>query len=142
MSGLEIAGTVLAIIPICIKLAEGCISAQEKAQRFKTWKGRLASCVATLTRQQQALRQTIQIMLLPILPRQTINNMLNDPQGDDWCEELLIDKFKQHHTATYDYFLQTIRELHELTMELLVEFGLDITPDVGFLFIWSCWCSQ
>lgn len=159
MSGVEVAGFVLAAFPLAISALEHYRTTAEtlgvfwKIRReYKTWMhglkiGRLA------------FEQNLEQFLLPLIADEDeLERLIAEPDGPGWKNPVLEKRLRQRLPKSYDLYLESIDHIKDVMDDLSHELGIDkagfqskvsedevcphtisfSTPDFITICLWNC----
>ena len=126
MSGVEAAGFVLAVFPLCISALEHYRDTAEvlgffwKIQReYKKWKHNLDFC-------RLAFEQNLEEFLLPLIADEDeLRTLISDPSGPAWAELELEERLRERLPKSYELYLESIEHIKDVMVELKKELGID-----------------
>jgi hypothetical protein len=124
MSGIEVAGLLLGVIPLVISALEHYEGTLEPTIAFFKWNSELSAAVRKLWMQHTLYEQSIRLMLTPITNDQELNEMMDDTESGLWKDADLADQLRQRLGKAYNPYLSTIKEIEGI-MKTLAE-KLDI----------------
>jgi hypothetical protein len=123
MSGMEIAGVILGVIPI-LQLAVD----QFHGDKFKTllkYQQVIRGISRKLDLEHALFYSTCEKLLSPIVDEDRLAELLSNPKASKWKDADLEDHLMDHlGDKKYDLYLSTIRELATLIMSLREDLGL------------------
>lgn len=119
MSGVEVAGFLLAAFPLAISALEHYKDAAEplgvfwKIRReYKTWMHNLNFC-------RLAFEQNLEEFLLPLIAGEDeLQRLIADPGGPDWKNPELDERLRQRLPKSYDLYLESINRIKDVMDEL------------------------
>lgn len=123
MSGFEIAGVVLAVIPILQIGLEPFMG-----ERFKTLlkhRQTIRSISRKLDIEHAQFHSTCEKLLSPLVDENRLAELLSNPKGSVWKDADLEEDLRDHlGDRKYKLYLSTIKELAGLMISLREELGL------------------
>lgn len=116
MSGIEIAGLVLAIIPIFISAIEHY---EDGLLPYKVWKltvyrRELARYRTKLRLQYGLYNSALEELLVDVVPEQELRAMIAQGFGPTWKNPALEDKLKKRLGSVYGTYLDVMKEMQEV----------------------------
>lgn len=121
LTGIEIAGVILATFPLIIS---GLEHYEQGFQPIKEWirfRGEFAAFLNSLVRQKIFFRQNIEELLSPIISSEyEMSLLLDNPGGDAWGDQGLNEQLRRRlpgkyeyecYTTTVSYILETLGQL-------------------------------
>ncbi|GAB1315508.1 hypothetical protein MFIFM68171_05718 [Madurella fahalii] len=120
MSGLEVAGVVLGILPLAVRALEGymsVLSSMKHAQR------NLRALVRDLETEQLRLQTTCEILLDGVAPPSVIDKLVRTPFGPGW--KPYNDRLRLRLWTTFGKFEEQVVEMQEAAEELRAKLGLE-----------------
>ena len=126
MSGIEVAGFVLAAFPIAISALEHYRETAEvlglfwKIRReYKTW-------IHNLNIGRLAFEQNLEQFLLPLIADEDeLQHLIANPAGPEWKNPELEVRLKQRLPKSYNLYLESIDHINDVMNELKHELGID-----------------
>ena len=123
MSGMEIAGVVLGVIPI-LQLAVDQFHG-EKFKALVKYKQIIRSISRKLELEHAQFHSTCEKLLSPLVDEDRLAELLSNPKASKWNDADLEDHLKVHlGEKKYDLYLTTIKDLANLIMSLKDDLGL------------------
>ncbi|PMD14530.1 hypothetical protein NA56DRAFT_693937 [Hyaloscypha hepaticicola] len=128
MSGVEIAGFVLAALPLMIS---GLEHYRESAEVLETWwkiKREYQKCMRNLKYHKVAFEENLEELLLPLIADEVkLHRLLNDPGGSEWKDPKLEALLQQRMPKTYSSYMDTMESMLETIKGLEESLGTDKT---------------
>lgn len=126
MSGIEVAGLVLAAFPLAIAALEHYRTTAEtlgffwKIRReYKTWTHGLNIC-------QLAFEQNLEQFLLPlIVDEDELQRLISKPGSPEWQNPDLEIRLRQRLPKSYDLYLESIEHIQDVMNDLKGELGIN-----------------
>ncbi|KAF2873674.1 hypothetical protein BDV95DRAFT_517599 [Massariosphaeria phaeospora] len=100
-TGIEVAGLVLAAIPLLIAAIENYEHTIEPTVAFFRWKGELSKVVADFTVVYASYNQALELLLRPVASKTDLIRMLEDPSCDLWTLGSSAKNLQAHLGAAY-----------------------------------------
>lgn len=113
MSGFEIAGVVLALLPLAVKAAQVYA---EILSTHKAAKHELTKLIQDLETEEACLRNTCELLLTGVAPRTAVDKLVETPFGPEWQPFNKQMRLRLWHT--HDNFVKQIGEMLAATREL------------------------
>lgn len=113
MSGFEVAGVVLAVLPLAIEAAKGYMSVLSSV---KDAKRNLKALVHDLETEQIRLETTCEVLLDGIVPSSAVDRMIRTPLGPEW--KLYNDQLKLRLWTTSKKFEEQVVEMQTAALKL------------------------
>lgn len=126
MSGIEVVGLALGILPLAIKALQGyrtMLSGVRGADRD------LKALVQDLETEQVRLQTTCEVLLDGIAPLSRIDDMVEKPFGPEW--EQFSDEIRERLWTATDKFKEHAKEMQEAAEELRVKLFMEADGKVG-----------
>ncbi|KAI0435611.1 hypothetical protein F4803DRAFT_544977 [Xylaria telfairii] len=120
MSGLEVAGLVLGVLPIAVKAIQGY---REIFHSIKNIDQDLRHIELDLETERLRLQNTCETLLVGIVPPTKIHSMIEDPLGPDW--KSYTEKLRLRLYTSYELFEKRVIEMSEATKELRLRLGIE-----------------
>ena len=133
MSGFEIAGIALAILPICSAAINGYASTMSAARAFKNRGGLVSEYTRRLEVHAAHIQFTVRLLYLPFVARADIEHMLQDHRNSLWTDSHVVTQLKTRHGSLYELFERRINDLTKSLARLVYLLGLAKSSDVSGL---------
>lgn len=125
MSGIEVAGIVLAIIPILTAALGKIDETPDRIARFRTWQRDIPTFIAQLNAQRIRLVMSLRILFqLAGLPEPNLQDISQKSAATLWDRADIVVTLKQAHGEVYDAIESDIKQIRGLMEELCAKFGL------------------
>ena len=121
LTGIEIAGAILAIFPLAIS---GLEHYEHGFQAIKEWirfRGEFATFLNALVRQKIFFRQNIEELLSPIISSEyEMSLLLDSPGGSAWADKELNERLRRRLPGKYEYecYTTTVSYILEILEKL------------------------
>jgi hypothetical protein len=126
MTGVEIVGLVLAVLPLFISALEQYNEGLEPVKSFFQWRTQLPCFIRALRTQRVHLEQNLKVLLSPIASQDEITTMILDPTGEMWKGDM-ADRLQERLGEAYEEYQSTVIDCEEILKSLIVR--LDINQD-------------
>jgi hypothetical protein len=115
MSGVEIAGFVLAAFPLMISALEHYRKGAEVLEGWWMIKCEYRKCKNNLNYHKVAFEENLEELLLPLIADEDkLQRLLNDPGGPEWKDPELEKLLKERMPKTYSSYLDTVGMMMEV----------------------------
>src|ERR1700728_2961217 len=117
LSGVEIAGLVLATFPLVISALEAYDDGFQQIKEWVRFKGEFAAFLNALARQRIFFRQNLEELLAPIVESDfEMAQLLDDPGGAAWKGDDTNERLKQRLSGRYEYdaYVAVVKSVMEL----------------------------
>lgn len=120
MSGLEVAGIVLAVIPLFILAIEHYEDGlgPVKMLRLSVYRRQLAHYRTKLVLEYGLYTNALEELLVDIVPRQDLRNMITQGSGPLWKDPMLDNRLKERLGMIYDTYLIVMRQMQEVMVKI------------------------
>lgn len=120
MSGLEVAGIVLAVIPLFISAIEHYEDGlgPVKMLRLSVYRRQLAHYRTKLVLEYGLYTNALEELLVDIVPRQDLRNMITQGSGPLWRDPMLDNRLKERLGMIYDTYLLVMRQMQEVMVKI------------------------
>jgi len=119
MSGVEIAGFVLAAFPLMISALEHYRDTAEVLEGWWKIKCEYRKCMRNLKYHKLAFEEALEELLLPLIANEDkLQLLLKEPGGPAWKDQELEDMLKERMPKTYSSYLDTIEMMLETVQAL------------------------
>lgn len=104
LTGIEIAGTILATFPLIISAMEHYENGFQPIKEWIRFRGEFATFLNSLVRQKIFFRQNIEELLSPIISSDyEMSVLLDDPGGRAWTDTELSDRLRRRLPGKFEY---------------------------------------
>ncbi|KAL5313882.1 hypothetical protein ACEPPN_018305 [Leptodophora sp. 'Broadleaf-Isolate-01'] len=125
MSGVEIAGFVLASLPLMISALEHYRETAEVLEGWWKIKREYIKCMRNLKYHKVAFEENLEELLLPLIADESkLQELLKDPGGPSWQDRTLEAMLKERMPKTYSSYLDTIETMKETIQDLEEALGM------------------
>ncbi|KAL2067321.1 hypothetical protein VTL71DRAFT_1745 [Oculimacula yallundae] len=125
MSGVEIAGFVLASIPLMISALEHYRETAEVLEGWWKIKREYTKCMRNLKYHKVAFEENLEELLLPLIADEMrLQELLRDPGGPSWQDPALEAMLKERMPKTYASYLDTMETMKETIQDLEEALGM------------------
>lgn len=122
LTGVEIAGTVLAAFPLIISAMEHYERGFQPIKEWIRFRGEFATFLNALVRQKIFFRQNIEELLSPIISSDyEMSVLLDNPGGRAWTDVELNDRLRRRLPGKYEYecYTTTVSYILEVLEKLM-----------------------
>ncbi|EKG16004.1 hypothetical protein MPH_06826 [Macrophomina phaseolina MS6] len=130
MSGVELAGLVLAVLPLVISALEDYNEGLDPVKAFVKWENYLPQYIRKLRNQHVHYEQTLRLLLAPITTEYELAEMIAEPHGELWKDPEMARKLKLKLDESYDAYHQTIQDVEKIMRAIAEKLDLERTIDV------------
>lgn len=130
MSGVELAGLVLAVLPLVISALEDYNNGLDPVKAFVKWENYLPQYIRKLRNQHVHYEQTLRLLLAPITTEYELAEMIAEPHGDLWKDPEMARKLKLKLDESYGAYHQTIKDVEGIMTKIAEKLDLDRTINV------------
>ncbi|ERF72611.1 hypothetical protein EPUS_08747 [Endocarpon pusillum Z07020] len=124
-SGIEVAGVVLAAIPLVISALETYENLLDPTKAFFKYGAELSRATRQLVNYYTSYEQSIRILLTPIADPQELHDMMENTDSELWKDNEIEQALQDRLGTSYRAYIRTVREI-ESTMTSIAE-HLNIT---------------
>lgn len=122
MSGFEIAGVVLAGIPILVSALKLCV---KSGNTYRKYTREIQSLIRSLETEQTKLQNVCERLLVNIVPETKIEDMISDPFGPLWGEEATQKKINERLWRSAKIFKENVVDMNDAVEEMKRKLDLD-----------------
>ncbi len=144
LTGIEIAGLVLASFPIIISAIENYENGFRPLKEWIRFRGEFATFLSDMIRQKIFFRQNMEDLLSPIVGSDfDMSQLLDDPAGKAWQDAELARKLQLRLPGKYEYECYTttvgyiLERLEKLKAKLKIEGGQVYFASSNSVLGWS-----
>jgi hypothetical protein len=125
MSGVEIAGFVLAAFPLLISALEHYREGAEVLEGWWKIKREYKKCKQNLNYHKLAFEENLEELLLPLIADDDeLKRLIECPGGDKWNDPALEERLRERLPKTYSSYLDTIEMMKNVVQELDQALGM------------------
>lgn len=126
MSGVEVAGFVLAVFPLAITALEHYRESADVLgiwwkfrKEYRTWNHSLSLC-------RLSFESNLEEFLLPLIAdEEQLQSLLAKPDGPEWKNPDLERRLRERLPKSYELYVESIDRIKDLMNELKHELGID-----------------
>ncbi|KAH0559170.1 hypothetical protein GP486_004294 [Trichoglossum hirsutum] len=121
VTGIELAGLILATFPLVISTLEHYENGFQQIKEWVRFRGEFAMFLNAMNRQKIFFRQNIEELLSPIVASEyEMSQLLDAPGGPAWMDEELNEKLRKRLPGKYEYecYISTVSAILELLEKL------------------------
>jgi hypothetical protein len=111
MSGFEVAGVILGVIPLLVSALEHYANSVRTIQRFRRYKYELKTLALELKTEQTLFRNTCELLLDGIVDDQAIDEQLTDPDGELWSKLDFQKNLQKRLGSSYEVYIERVRAM-------------------------------
>jgi hypothetical protein len=130
MSGFEVAGIVLGVIPIVISALEDYDEGLTAIQRWRKYEREVRSLIRNLETERLRLQTICEKLLIGIAPPSRIEHMINDPTGSLWHEEDIQKKINARLWKSAQNYDETLQEMRKAIDEMMDRIKPNSVPSI------------
>ncbi|KAL1626536.1 hypothetical protein SLS54_002698 [Diplodia seriata] len=131
MSGVELAGLVLAVLPLVISALEDYNDGLDPVKAFVKWENYLPQYIRKLRNQHVHYEQTLRLLLAPITTEYELAEMIAEPHGHQWRDDAMAKKLMYKLDESYDAYHQTIKDIEKIMTTIAEKLDLDRASTVS-----------
>jgi hypothetical protein len=127
MSGVEVVGLVLGVLPLVIEGLEKYADGVRTIKRLMGYKWELETLIDRLRTENSIFKNTCEIVLLGLAPNSSIEKLLLEPGGSAWKTPDLARKLERRLRDSYGDFFNGVMGIHRAVKAIteLLGLGLD-----------------
>jgi hypothetical protein len=123
MSGFEVAGIVLAVLPLCISAIEDYKEGLEPLKAFVQWNNQLATLIRALRAQHVHYEMNLKAILMPITSDHEVTSLMSDGYGEMWNGEI-GKRLEDRLDLAYKSYQSTVEDCQRIMTAIAK--GLDV----------------
>jgi hypothetical protein len=131
MSGVEVAGFVLASLPLVISALEHYVDGVEAITRWWRYKAELSSLANSLCAENTRFLLICERLFRDLVPEDVLRLLMAHPGGAPWKDQELDNKLHQRLDFSHNVFLKVVSDMDEALKELQTKLKLDPDWKVG-----------
>jgi len=121
----EIAGLVLAVVPLLISALEHYEDAVDPYVAFRRWRQQLPKVIRDLYMGHTSYEQNIRLLLDQSTSNEQLSEMVSDPSCAHWKSEDLVDALQDRLGTAYEPCMSTINEIAGIMAEIAKCLNID-----------------
>ncbi|KAL8994644.1 MAG: hypothetical protein Q9169_005445 [Polycauliona sp. 2 TL-2023] len=126
LSGVEVAGLVLATLPLVIDCLEHYNEGLKPLRDFVKYRQKIIQLALELRKQRRELYGTCERLLAGVVESEEQSaHLLHDPLSPDWKEESLVSKLQERLGGSYTLYFDIIHSLAGTLTQFAHQIGLD-----------------
>ena len=125
MSGVEIAGFVLASVPLMISALEHYVDGVDTITRWWKYKAELTSFANILCAESTRFLLTCERLLRDLVPEESLGLLMADPSCSLWKDPQLEEKLRMRLQFSYTVFLKVLGDMDGALKDLQMKLKLD-----------------
>ncbi|KAF2205847.1 hypothetical protein GQ43DRAFT_361554 [Delitschia confertaspora ATCC 74209] len=130
MSGLEIAGVVLGVLPLFIQALEDYNEGLDPVKAFLRWERELPHFIRKLRNQHVHFQQTLRLLLEPIATDSELAEMLAAPAGKLWKEEGMAEKLQDKLQESFQAYQNIITDIERIMKKIASKLDLERAANI------------
>jgi hypothetical protein len=133
MSGVEIAGLVLASIPLVVSALEHYSDGMSTFERWWRYKREVNRVVRLLVAEQALFQGTCEKLLNAVVTPTELERLIELPGGAQWKDSTLDESLRRHLGRSYDSYMSCVEDMNAVLKDLEARLELDPNGKVGIL---------
>ena len=125
MSGVEIAGFVLASVPLVISALEHYVDGLDTMTRWWRYRAELISFANILCAESTRFLLTCERLLRDLVPEESLGLLMADPGCSLWKDPWLEEKLRMRLQFSYTVFLKVLGDMDGALKDLQMKLKLD-----------------
>ncbi|OCL10028.1 hypothetical protein AOQ84DRAFT_290086 [Glonium stellatum] len=130
MSGAEVTGLVLAVMPLFISALEDYNEGLDPIKAFMRWERELPQFIRKLRNQHVHYEQTLRLLLAPITSEFELAEMISEPNGSLWKNKKIAGRLQDKLEESYEAYQSTIIDIEKIMKKIASKLDLDRASDV------------
>lgn len=131
MSGFEVAGVVLAVLPLFISALEHYENGLDPIRAFLEFDSELPNQIRKLRDQHIIYNLTMRDLLKPIVDSEDIEEMISNPGGAAWKDSGMQKMLEERLGESYQAYLDTIKRMEEIMKTIAKDLKIDQSDRVS-----------
>ena len=125
MSGFEVAGVVLAVLPLFISALEQYENGLDPIRAFLEFDSELPNQIRKLRDQHIIYNLTIRALLESIVESEDIEEMISNPGGASWNYGAMQEMLEERLGESYQAYFDTIKHMEEIMKAIAKDLKID-----------------
>ena len=130
MSGAEVTGLILAVMPLFISALEDYNEGLDPIKAFMRWERELPQFIRKLRNQHVHYEQILRLLLAPITSEFELAEMIAQPNGPLWKNEMMARRLQDKLAESYQAYQSTIVDIEKVMKKIASKLDLDRASDV------------
>lgn len=130
MSGAEVTGLILAVMPLFVSALEDYNEGLDPIKAFMRWERELPQFIRKLRNQHVHYEQTLRLLLAPITSEFELAEMITQPNGPLWKAEIMAGRLQDKLAESYQAYQNTIVDIEKIMKKIASKLDLDRASDV------------
>ena len=137
MSGIEVAGVVLGVLPLVVTALEDYKEGLDPVKAFLRWERELPQFIRKLRNQHVHFQQTMRLLLEPITTDDELAEMLTDPGGKHWKDGKVASKLEDKLQESFQAYQSTIADIERIMKKIASKLDLERAAHVSGVLCWA-----
>lgn len=125
MSGFEVLGVILGVLPLVISALEHYEESVGVIHRYYYYKKEIRRLVLIIRTEQVELKNTCEQLLTDIVPVHQMEELLKDPRSTSWESPEVTRRLKARLRDSYEVYMERLKEMNAALKELRSRLDLD-----------------
>ncbi len=130
MSGVEVAGIVLGVLPLVISALEHYADGINTAKRFWRYKSEIRSLILQINTERSIFINTIEQLLTGVVETKQLAELISCPAGQVWREAGVEENLKNRLRGAYEIYLENVRSMEKALRVMMQKLALDANGKV------------
>jgi hypothetical protein len=121
MSGAEVAGLILAVLPLIMHTVDSYVQGVQTLKRFRTrrYREELEDYKLRIDTQQTEFLNTLELLFDGIVDcEDELRDLLTNPKGQLWTDSTIDAKLRKRLAHSYEVYIQTMWKLYSLLQQI------------------------
>jgi isopentenyl diphosphate isomerase/L-lactate dehydrogenase-like FMN-dependent dehydrogenase len=138
MSGFEVAGIVLATLPLIINALEHYAKGVETVARWRKYAAGITFLILTVKTQRIIFTNTLEQLLTGIVRADDMMDVLKDAGGEAWRTADIHNQLKDRLRDAYSAYVGNVEEMHKALKAMMENLALDPSGQVCTIWVVDC----
>lgn len=130
-TGIEVAGIVLAVLPLFISALEHYENGMDPIRAFLEFDSELPNQIRKLRDQHIIYNLTMKHLLSSVAESKDVDEMLSNPGGVCWKDDGLQKRLEERLDESYQAYLDTIKHIEEIMKTIAKDLKIDQSDRVN-----------
>jgi hypothetical protein len=131
MSGIEVAGLILGVIPLVISALEHYEDLIGPSVAFIKFHGNLARAVRELRNQHALFEQTILILLIPITKPEERSHMIDNSDSELWQDAGIEQALRETLDGAYPAYMSVFHDIQRIMVSIALKLNIEGAESVS-----------
>lgn len=125
VTGIEVAGLVLAVFPIVVNAIDEYRQGLERMKDWWRYRTKFIALARDIDTQDLIFQENIELLLSPVVSDDVeMDALVNDPAGPEWAKPDLRERLMERLPKSFDAYIAIVQEMNRILEELQTHLGI------------------